>query len=119
RVVADGVSGTEALPVGLQDKHLDVIVAVRVPQRVVDLFDLLLILGVRLLGPVERDFRYSALLFVDYPFVGLADVHSLSYDVMTPISTPMSYTVPTSPVHWTVPDAPASISCSTFSVAIT
>src|SRR5947209_1152926 len=43
----------------------------------------------------------------------------LPCEVMTPISAPMSYVVPTSPVHCTVPDAPASISCSTFSVAIT
>ena len=107
------------LPVGLQDQDLDVVVAVGVPQRVVDLLDLLLVLGVRLLGPVQRDFRDGAVLFVNDPFASLVEIHSLSYDLMTPISTPMSYMVPTSPVHWTVPDAPASISCSTFSVAIT
>lgn len=41
---------------------------------------------------------------------------SLVYDLMTPISAPMSYIVPTWPVHCTMPAAPASISCSTFSV---
>ena len=61
RVVADGVSRAEALAVGPQDQHLDVVVTVGVQQRSVDLLDLLLVLGIRLLGPVQRDLRNGAL----------------------------------------------------------
>ena len=95
RVVADGVPGAEALAVGLQDQHLDVVVAVGVQQRGVDFLGQLLVLGVGLLGPVERDPRDRPFFFVDDSLAGLVEIHVavpsyLGYEVMTPISAPMS-----------------------------
>ena len=77
-VVADGVSRAEALAVGLQDQHLDVVVAVGIAKCVVDLLDVLLVLGVRLLGPVQRDLRDGPFLLVDDPFAGLVEIHASS-----------------------------------------
>jgi hypothetical protein len=68
----------EALAVGLQNKDLDVVVAVGVPQRVVDLLDLFLVLRVGLLRPVQRDLRDGAVLFEDDSLAGLVEIH-MSY----------------------------------------
>jgi hypothetical protein len=93
RVVADRMSRAETLAVGLENQNLDVVVAVGVQQRGVDFFGQLLVLGVRLLRPVQRDLRDGPLFLVDDSFAGLVEIHCclpFRYDVMTPISAPMS-----------------------------
>ena len=75
RVVADGVPGAEALAVGLQHQHLDVVVAVGIEQRGVDFLGQLLVLGVGLLGPVERDLRDGPFFLVDDALAGLVQIH--------------------------------------------
>ena len=59
------------LPLAFRISDLDVVVAVGVRECGVNLLDEFLVLGVGLLGPVERDFRYGALLFEDDPFACL------------------------------------------------
>src|SRR3954468_13500017 len=93
-VVTDGMSGAEALPVGLQHQHLDVVVTIGIEQGGVHLFGELLVLRVGLLGPVQGDLRDRPILLVDDSFASLVHIHMSSwqfrYDVMTPISAPMS-----------------------------
>jgi hypothetical protein len=91
-VVADRVSRTEALAVRLQHQDLDVIVAVGVEQCGINFLGQLLVLRIGLLRPVERDLRDRAVLLVDDALAGLLEIHvdTFRYEVMTPISAPMS-----------------------------
>ena len=75
-VVPDGMAGAEALPVGLDDQDLDVVVPVGVEDGRVDLLGQLLVLGVRLLGLVQDDVGYRPVLLVDDAFAGLLEVHA-------------------------------------------
>ena len=92
-VVADGVSGAESLAVGLEHQNLDVVVAVGIQQRGVDFFGQLLVLGVCLLRPVQRDLRDRPVFLIDDPLASLVEIHlfvPFLYEVITPISAPMS-----------------------------
>ena len=84
-VVADGMSRAEALAVGPQHQHLDVVIAVGIKQRGVDFLGQLLVLGVGLLGPIQRDLRDGTFFFVDDALAGLVEIHLAYLSIIFPL----------------------------------
>ncbi len=92
-VIANGMPRAESFAIRLQHQNLDVVVAVGIQQCGVDFFGQLLVLGVRLLRPVQRDLRDRPIFLVDDPLASLVEIHTclpFRYVLMMPISVPMS-----------------------------